>query len=955
MHTNEPHARAAPGGTFIDRRTRRMGIRPAPTHSGEQTMKTRQISVATAVAMALCGHGPLANADDAAAATGPVVAPAAAATTGGGDSAELQTILVSGLRASYEQSLERKRESDSVVEVVTADDIGKLPDKNVADAVQRLPGVNIASGSGGEGGFSENDRVSIRGTNPSLTQTTVNGHSIATGDWYIGDQTQTVGRSVSFTLLPAEIVGAVEVQKSSQADYIEGGTVGNVDIQTRRPLSFKKELTVQVTGQYLYADLPNTADPQFNGLVNWKNPDGTFGVLLQGFSEARHERRDGQELFLLGEGHIGSANPTAPDFDPVAAAHPDLAHVVYPTQIGSAAFTQHSKRTGGLADFQWQPNDKLTLDLNGFYSHFDATNFDTNFMASPLNELSAGIAPTTYTVINGTLEAASFPNEVFDPTNPYGSAFPGVRDSISRPKAASSAGYVDLSAKLRATDKLLLTAQAGYTRGIGQTPNDEGYEAFLVNSRLVYQMMGTLAPATVSFPDMDTTNFKDPAHVSNGGSWHSYTKVTDEETYAQADALLTLDRGVLQSLKFGLRYAKHDRDDFGINYSCSTDPNAPCLNEPGLALPPPAWNNTVSPGNFGSGIGMMPPNYLQHFWVMNPSDIAAWMSSYFSVSTGPNYQGNFHIDEKDAAGYLLANLGGSGWRGNAGLRVVHTSQRSDAFNIDPVTGAPIPISSSHDFWDVLPSANFRYDLTHDLVARLAASRTMSRADYSALSPAVSLNNLDLTGTGGNADLKPVRSNNFDAALEWYFARGALLSADVFYMDLPSYVTYGHNVRPFINTSTNQLASFTVTSPFNIAAKNYGFEVAWQQTLWGPFGALANYTYNHGHSADGQPLVGSSKDTFNAELYYEAHGLNARIAYTYRSSFLVGLANVTQQYEAGIGTLAASVNYSINEHFMLTFDGLNLNDPRLKYYTNPQQPQAFYSNGRQYFFGVRILL
>jgi len=199
--------------------------------------------------MAVCTCGLAAGAEEAAEPVGPVAATGAAATAAGAeDNSQMETIIITGLRASYEQSLQRKRSSDSVVEVVTADDIGKLPDKNVADAVQRLPGVNISSGSGGEGGFSENDRVSIRGTNPSLTQTTLNGHAIATGDWYIGDQTQTVGRSVSFTLLPAEIVGAVEVQKSSQADYIEGGTVGNVDIESRRPLYFKKEWTVQLTG-----------------------------------------------------------------------------------------------------------------------------------------------------------------------------------------------------------------------------------------------------------------------------------------------------------------------------------------------------------------------------------------------------------------------------------------------------------------------------------------------------------------------------------------------------------------------------------------------------------------------------------------------------------------------------------------------------------------------------------
>lgn len=917
-------------------------------------MKAQQTRVATVVAMtlgSLCtlAHAGEADSPAAAAADSSVPTPGRPASD---DTTTLDTVLVTGYRASLERSLAEKRDADSVMDVVSADDIGKLPDKNVADAVQRVPGVNISSGSGGQGGFSENDRVSIRGTNPSLTQTLVNGHSIATGDWYIGDQTNTVGRSVSFTLLPSEIVGSVEVLKSSQADYIEGGTVGNVNIVTRKPLDLKKQVTAELTAQGLYADLPATTDPQLNALLAFKNADDTLGVLLQGFYEARHERRDGQELFLLGRGQIGT-----PDVDPVSAAFPDLANVVYPTQIGSAAFTQHSKRVGGLVDLELKPSDSLTLDLNGFYSHFNATNFDTNFMASPLNELAAGIAPTSYTVVNGTLEAASFPNTTFDPTNPGGSAFPGVRDSIYRPNAASMASYVDFDTKLQASDSLLFTSQIGYTRGIGQTPHDYGYEAYLVNSPMTYQMNGTTAPAVVTFPGVDTTNFNNPQNVVNGGSWSDSVKVTDEEKYAQVDGLLTLNQGILHSVKFGGRYAEHKRTEFGFNYSCTTldDTTNPCLLTPALALPMPAWSGTTSPHDFGAGIGMR-SGYLQNFWVMDPNAIAAWQSTYNSVPTGPNYQGNFTIDEKDAAIYGMANLSGTGWRGNIGLRLVHTRQKSDAFDIDPnAPGTGIPTSASHTYNDVLPSANLKFDLTHDLVARLAVSKTMSRADYSSLSPAVTLNNLDLTGSGGNSELKPIRSTNVDGALEWYFASQSILSLGVFYMDMPSYVTYGYNVRQLLNTTTNQIAGFTVTSPFNIAAKNKGLEVSWQQPLWGGFGALANYTYADGHAADGSQLVGSSRSTANAEFYYEQHGFSARVAYTYRSAFLVGLANVTQQYEAGLGNLAASVNYKINDHLALQFDGLNLNNPRLKYYSNAEQPQAFYSSGRQYFLGVRLSL
>jgi len=535
--------------------------------------------------------------------------------------------------------------------------------------------------------------------------------------------------------------------------------------------------------------------------------------------------------------------------------------------------------------------------------------------------------------------------------NPGGSAFPGVRDSIYRPKASSSAGYVDFDARFRPSDALLITGKVGYTRGTGETPHDYGYEAFLINSPLVYQLHGTVAPAIVSFPGVDTTNFSNPVNVTNGGSWSDTVKVTDAETYGQLDGLVTLDRGRLQSVKVGLRYAKHDRSDFGLNYGCSLDPNNPCYTNPNQLFPPPAWYGNVSPSNFGAGIGMG-PGYLQHFWIMDTGAIVAWESAYNGVITGQNLQGSFNVDEKDAAAYAMANFSGNQWRGNLGLRVVDTRQESDSWNLDANQNF-VPASVKHDYGDVLPSANFRYDLTRDLVLRLAASKTMSRADYSALSPAVTLNNLNLTGTGGNADVRPIRSTNYDAALEWYFAPQSILALGVFDMEMPSYVTYGNHTQPYLDTQTAKIVPYLVTSPFNIAAHNHGVELSWQQPLGFGFGALANYTYADGHSADGMPLVGSSKSTGNAELYFEKHGFSVRTAYTYRSSFLVGLANVTSQYEAGLGTLAASINYQVYEHVMLTFDGLNLNNPVLKYYSNPQQPQAFYSNGRQYYLGARV--
>jgi iron complex outermembrane receptor protein len=218
---------------------------------------------------------------------------------------------------------------------------------------------------------------------------------------------------------------------------------------------------------------------------------------------------------------------------------------------------------------------------------------------------------------------------------------------------------------------------------------------------------------------------------------------------------------------------------------------------------------------------------------------------------------------------------------------------------------------------------------------------------------VTLNNINATGSGGNPDLKPIRSHNADATLEWYYAPQSVLSAAAFYMDMPSYITFGYTTKRYLNTAVNQFDNFTITQPLNIAAKNKGIELAWQQPLWKDFGAALNYTYAHGRTADGAALVGSSANTYNAEVYYEKAGFSTRLAYSYRSTYLVGLANVSPQYAAGMGTFAISLNYKVNEHVTFTLDALNLNNPTLKYYSTADRPQAFYSSGRQLFVGLKI--
>jgi iron complex outermembrane recepter protein len=277
----------------------------------------------------------------------------------------------------------------------------------------------------------------------------------------------------------------------------------------------------------------------------------------------------------------------------------------------------------------------------------------------------------------------------------------------------------------------------------------------------------------------------------------------------------------------------------------------------------------------------------------------------------------------------------------------------------------IPVDNTYN--DFLPSANLKLDLSPDLVARFAVSETMTRPDYSALagftdlSPPGSLGGTG-TGTGGNPSLKPIRSTNYDAGLEWYFAKRSLLSASLFYMDLKNYVSFGSQTLSYLTFSSQTpqgaMVPYQLTVPVNAQGRVQGIELAYQQAITDYFGVSANYTYADGKQTSlvtngDDRLVGTSKNTYNLSAYFENRRFSARVAYTFRSAFFSGLDRNTAFSQDDIGGLAASLQYTVNDILSFTLDGQNLNNPTLKYYAlNTTQPRAFYKNGAQYYFTVR---
>lgn len=879
--------------------------------------------------------------------------PAAFAQSGPQDATELDVIEVRGIRSSLEKSLEGKRNDDARVEVITAEDVGKMPDKNVADSLQRVPGVTTQSQSGGSGGFDENDRVSLRGTNPSLTQTLVNGHAIASGDWFVLDQVGLVGRSVSYAMLPSEIVGQVIVRKSPTADLVEGGVAGSVDILTRKPLDFKDPFTLEGSVQAVYADLPDEVDPQVSALLNWKNAADSFGILVQAFSEKRSLRRDGQEILGYAQIAPGSA---------LAQARPDLANVYYPTLIGSALFEQERHRKGGLVELQFRPSEDLDINLSLFNSKLEATNYNRNWMFWGSRVIGTdNRIPDSYTVHNGTLVGATW-NNVGTPDAPAQYA---IVDNIYRPGANSRTRYADLDLTWRAGDALELRAKAGTTKGNGDTPRQAVFEGDVFNTGAAYAFNGISGPVDMRFPDGDVGNFAGTRLDWIFGA--SPARTEDKENYAQFDGDLLLDGGTFSAFKFGLRWARHERSTEQVAQGplWSADP----FDVDNL----PDWNGETYPDDFGNNLG---GNFPRQVWQLDPRVLERWGEIYSNRDPAERrfWSGEFSLEETSKAAYAMLSFGGERWSGNAGVRFVRTQERvlTNVAIPGDVCGALVPcpdvpgaITTSafgsfyqtvvaNDYNDVLPSLNLRYELADDLVGRIAVSRTLSRPDFSALGGALTADDTTNTGSGGNASLAPITSDNLDLALEWYYGPRSLLSASLFYMDLSDYVSFGTYQTELLNIRTNQFETYTISAPVNANGKVKGFELAWQTPLSESVGLWANYTYADAQEDGGADLVGASKNTYNLGLYFENERFNARVGYTYRSDFFVGLDRSSPQYQDETDTVSASFGYQVNDRLSLHLEGLNLNDPILTYYgMNEDQPRAFYSNGRQYYFGLRF--
>ena len=897
-------------------------------------MSFKQTLIGTASALALLGF------NGAALAQGTPVTTTQPSPTDA-NASQPDDIVVNGYRESVAKSLEVKRNLSVVGDIISAEDIGKFPDRNVAEALQRVPGIVINRE------FGEGERVSLRGTAPNLTKTLLNGHAVATADWFILEQLSAT-RSFNYLTLPADIVGQLDVYKSPQADVEEGGIGGTINVHTRNPLDLKS-LEVSGSLQAVYSDLSDKVNPQGSALVSWHNQAGTFGILVGGVYQRRETRRDGVE--------------TLGYFTPIGASTGDAQ---VPSLIGSTLFQQNRERYGGNIGIQFKPTDTLEINVTGLYSRFNANNLNENYLAWGANALGGGGTLTNATVKNGTVVSGTITS------TPTGRAV--VYDAIER-KAYAETWSGDFDAVWKPSDTATLHFKAGYTEAHGNTASQPFYEGGAPGS-FTYDLTGFVPQ--VKFTGVDPTKPNDLIF-----DFASLNKVTnlDKETYAYVDYEQALDMGPLTAIKIGGKFTDHDRvtaylgttyGSFYLPLAGSGCDGGPCTSAD--------FAGELTPGNFLNTIAL--PGTLSSYFQVDPKKLSDLLNAVPGATENrlinPPY--NFSINEKTYGGYGMAKFGGDRWKGNVGVRVISTKQHTEGNIVG--TGGPgsvtnafgnfTPSVDTRTYTDVLPSINLSYDVMPNLVARFAAGRTMARPDYTDIVPAVSLNPGSLTGTGGDPSVKPYRANQYDLSIEWYPDRDTIVAAAFYYKDIQSYIVNTTTTEIFpVQTSTPNLSLCTTTPttvPDNLynctfeinrrsngsGGRNEGVELQVSRPIWGGFGAILNYTYSNAKADNGDPIPGNSKHAVNVTGYYEKGPVSARLSYNYRSAFFINIDRATPLNQGATQSLDASASLQLNRQISLTFDAINLTDDKIEQYAGTRdRPRAIYDNGRQYYFGARF--
>ncbi len=800
-----------------------------------------------------------------------------------------EVVVTGGFANSLARALADKRKAANVVDGISAEDIGKFPSNNIAEALQRVPGVAITRDRG-EGLF-----VRVRGLGPNFQIVTLNGRSAAVNE-NMRDSGQS-GRQFRFDTLPSELVAGVEVGKTPLASLDEGAIGGVVDIKTFRPLDLGRS-TLALSATASMPQLADKTDPRVSGLASWTNAAETFGVLAAVVYDQRTLRQDR----ITGVGWSYS--------DPATILGKSLIAQginLYPTAIRPTLEREDRERKGVVLSAQYRPTEETEITFDASYTklddHYDELTYSVDQGVATLVPGSAVIKDNV--LVGGTVTSTT---------------------QIGREISDLAHDNLMVAGKIRQKlNDWTLTADVAYARAYSETSKP------ITRTRL----LGPIGQTTFSMTKADdeavpsvkllTADLSNPSLLPFRRIEWRVNDSTDDETAIQFDAERPVTWGPLTRVQFGVKYRERSRDynRADINYTTNLA-NKFFGAEYFDAFPVSDFLGDVD--------GTLPTT-----WAM-PDPAAFWvLADKTQKGTARADQRNsYHVSEDIAAAYALTDIDTKlfRWplRGEVGVRAAQTKQVS-AGHADNGSAA-IPVRYEKTYSDVLPTANFALELSDSLQARVAAAKVITRPSLADLAPRLTLNSSGtvLTAVGGNPELRPFEAWQYDATLEWYFAPGSALIAGAFYKDITTFV-YSQKTNIVVDSQTYQL-----TSPTNGGqATIKGVELAYQhlfKTLPAPFdglGFLANYTYTDTEATYSPTLkdemVNVAKNSFNLTGFYEKDRFAARASYSWVDDVLqdVGGVGLSALNDSAFGSLDASVSYKITPRITAAIEAQNLTD------------------------------
>jgi TonB-dependent receptor len=927
---------------------------------------------------------------------------------GAGDAADAGDIVVTGFRASLDAALNIKRESVASVDAIVAEDIAKFPDQNLAESLQRIPGISIQRDAG------EGRAITVRGLGAQFTRVRVNGlETVATST---DGASANRDRAFDFNVFASELFNSIVVHKTAEASLDEGSLGAVVDLNTGNPLAGKTGFTGVASIQGTYNDLSKNTRPRLAGLLSWKSPDGTFGVAVSAayqktdnlelgnntvrWAQARFDSVNGTPCFYSSNTSSTPVQNTGGFYRPSAVC--DQAALAFHPRIPRYGEVFHGRERLGLtASVQWAPTDATKVSIDGLFSRFKEKREEKwGEVLLRSNERAMDLVNPVYDS-NGNMVSATV-NDAWVRTEHY------LRRSKTQFYQLGGSWDQDV------TDRLRFTLLGGFSKSDADIPVEttlifddrdaQGYKFDYTDSRRPLLAFGTSVTTPGNF---QLAEIRDrPSNVTNKfrtaqlrGEWDA----TDEVTLQAGGVYRRFDFKTVAFQRDTAVCGNGGRDLVLGTITCS----------PTSAFGPTAVYGFPVTSDLAELFTLRragQPDGTTTQWLVPDIDAAAAFTKLYSRPLALDVGNNRSVKEEVKGGYFQVNVksevAGLRYAMNAGVRYVHTDQSSTGL----ISNQAVTLHRSYDDW--LPAINLAVFPTDKFVVRAAAARVMTRPTLGTLTPGGSADGFNFRVTNGNPFLDPYRATAYDLSFEWYFAPQSVFSVALFKKDVESFpvsasitnATFTQTGLPpsvlaasspaALNPALQSQPIWTIATTVNgTGASLKGAEISLQapfRFLPGflkNFGLLANATFvdssatytvqgpaitacvppaNPASACAFGPLVnksrkatlfGLSKKAFNATLYYEDQRFSARASLSYRGPYIdqnSGTGNVFEGYNSTVN-VDASLRYKLTDWVELSLEGTNLTDEYRDRYTDLDANRNYEFNhfGRTFIFGARF--